>query len=344
MAVTLKQIAESVGLSVSAVSQILNRRPCNFCSEEKKKDVIRTAKELGYKQKFADKINRGDTTGTVAILKRTHHTMEVDQLVIRMLNKFEEISCSCYVVNFPRNSDVLSRVRDLIDRGVERFVLMMPVWNEDENKEFLQWNELAELIKKHNCTYISYGPSGNRYVIQDFAPAVKTTVQFFLNKIGTSFRMLLPLQGSNREKALYECFPDLPPETVRERFISPIAEERLRAINSEDEIIRLGYQLTSELLDSEPDIRGIYYMSDQLALGGIHALLARGLTPGKDIILAGFNDFPGVRYCGYPVSTAAHDLDALSEALVAESCTVGSCQRLIPPKIMIREQKISLYD
>jgi len=342
MAVTLKQIAERAGLSVSAVSQILNRRPCNFCHGERKQEVIELAGKLGYRQKFADKIKRGDTTRTVAILKRTHHTSEIDQLVIRMLNLFEAEDCSCYVVSLPKNSDVIARAQDLIDRGVERFVLFGPVWCDDEESNCRQFQELIKLLVSHSCTYISYATPAERMVLQDFAPAVVKTVEFFRSRVGNNFKMLLPLQGSNREAALCSCFPELTVDEVREKYIFPLEQSALAALGSVDDIVRYGYKVTGMLLDEEPQIKGLYYMSDQLALGGIHCLCERGLVPGKDILLAGFNDFPAVRYCGYPVSTAAHDLAALAEALVAESGSTAPCKRVIPPEIIIREKNVSL--
>ena len=62
MAVTLKDIAAATGLSIPTVSQILNHRSGNYCSEAKCKQVLKVARELGYRQRFADKIQRGDVT------------------------------------------------------------------------------------------------------------------------------------------------------------------------------------------------------------------------------------------------------------------------------------------
>lgn len=340
MAVTLKQIADIAGLSVSAVSQIINRRECNFCSDARKEEVFRIARELGYKQKFADKIKRGDQTRTVAILKRNNLTMEANNLAMLMLNKFEEIGYSCYVVNFDRDCDALPRVRDLIDRGVERFVLMGPVWggNADDEKE--KYQALTALIERNKRTYISYGASTDRYVMQDFAPAVRETVEFFQKNGADEFKMLLPDTGSNREKALCACFPELSTSEVREKYIHDIGE--IYSLDTIDDVVKRGYCETQKVLKLYPGIKGIYYLSDQLALGGVRCLLERGIVPGKDILLAGFNDFPGARYCGYPISTAAHDLEALASALVEESGKSGECHIEIAPKIILREKQTSL--
>lgn len=336
MPVTLKQIAEVAGLSVSAVSQILNRRECNFCSEAKKQEVTKIACELGYKQKFADKIKRGDTTRTVAILKRSNLTMEVNNLVMLMLNKFEQIGFSCYVVNFAKNSDVQPRVRDLIDRGVERFVLMGPIWGGDPEEEKEKYRELFALIERKKRTFVSYGDSEYRGVMQDFAPAVTATVKFFHEHGADNFKMMLPDSGSNRELALRSCFPDLTAGEVREKYV--YSQGDIFSWDTIEDMVKAGYKETEKLLSKYPDTQAIYFLSDQFALGGIRYMADHGIVPGKDILVAGFNDFPGARYCGYPISTAAHDLEKLATALVEESGKSGKCNIKIAPEIILRDK------
>lgn len=341
MAVTLRQIADVAGLSISAVSQIINNRECNFCSDARKKEVIQIARELGYKQKFADKIKRGDITRTVAVLKRGNLTMEVNNLIMLMLNRFEQIGYSCYVVNCPPDSDIVPRVQDLIDRGVERFVLMGAVWGGKDSDAGERYRSLIALLKKNRRTYVDYGDSKYRGVMQDFAPAVQATVKFFIEHGAANFKMMLPDEGSNREKALCSCFPELTAREVREKYIFP--QKEIFSLETIDDIVRAGYQETGKLLARYPETRAIYFLSDQFALGGVHYLNDHGLIPGKDILLAGFNDFPGARYCGYPISTAAHDLDALAAALVEESGKSGECHIKIAPKIILREKQMSLF-
>ena len=336
MSVTLKQIADVAGLSVSAVSQIINRRECNFCSEARKEEVLHIASRLGYKQKFADKIKRGDQTHTVAILKRNNLTMEANNLIMLMLNKFESIGFSSYVVNFDRNCDPLPRVRDLIDRGVENFVLMAPIWGGNAEDEKKKYQELTSLIKNNKRNYVCYGSGTDRYVMQDFSSAVRATVEFFQKNGAGNFKMLLPDTGSNRETALCSSFPDLSADEVREKYVYAVDE--VYSLDTIDDLVRRGYCETEKLLAQFPDIKGIYYLSDQLALGGIRYLTGRGIVPGKDILIAGFNDFPGARYCGYPISTAAHDLEALASALVAESGKSEPCQITVAPKIILRKE------
>lgn len=50
------------------------------------------------------------------------------------------------------------------------------------------------------------------------------------------------------------------------------------------------FDVVNELLDKSGDIEAILFANDSMALGGYKALESRGLTPGKDIFVAGFDD------------------------------------------------------
>ena len=333
---TLRQIAEETGLSVAAVSQILNHRPINFCSAETKKQVLTTAERLGYRQQFADKLRRGESTSTVALIRRSSVTSEQLQLTMMLLEKFERIGFSTYVISLPPGgSNILDRVRELLQRGVDRFVLMgspcMP--------ELAQQAE--RIIADAGRCCIGYQTECSRSIMQDFAPAVKSTLDFFAARIGDNFRMFLsPSPGNNRQDALCAYFPELSQQEVLDRYWFPL---NLPSPQDFDLLVRHGYERTEALMKKYPKTRGFYYLSDQLALGGVRWFVDHHLEPGKDVLLAGFNDYPGTRYCGYPVSTAAHDLEKLSDLLVEHSCGHEPCRIYVAPIIRLREKNIRLH-
>ena len=332
---TLRQIAEETGLSLAAVSQILNHRPINFCSAETKKQVLTTAERLGYRQQFVDKVRRGESTSTVALIRRTSVTMEQLQLTMMLLEKFERIGFSTYVISLPPGgSNLLERIRELLQRGVDRFVLM----GSPSTPELVAQAE--QIIADAGRRCIGYQTECSRSIMQDFAPAVKATLDFFTERIGDNFRMFLsPAPHSNRQDALCAYFPDLSQKEVLERYWFPL---KLPSFQDFDLLVRHGYERTGALMKKFPKTRGFYYLSDQLALGGIRWFVDHHLEPGKDVLLAGFNDYPGTRYCGYPVSTAAHDLEKLSDLLVEYSSGSEPCRIFVPPIIRLREKNIKL--
>jgi DNA-binding LacI/PurR family transcriptional regulator len=113
---------------------------------------------------------------------------------------------------------------------------------------------------------------------------------------------------------LIASFPELSPDEVISKYVSPLNMKENYGQN-EDTIMQHGYLRTAELLKQFPDTRGIYYSSDELLLGGLRYLREQHIVPGKDILLAGFNNIPAVRNSGLPISSAAHDIDLLAMLL-----------------------------
>ncbi len=73
MAVTLKQIADKVGVDVSVVSRVLNDKTENYQFTEERMDQIRkTASELGYIPNISARAVKNGSFGCVALLLSSH--------------------------------------------------------------------------------------------------------------------------------------------------------------------------------------------------------------------------------------------------------------------------------
>lgn len=68
MAVTLKQIAEHLGVSQSLVSGVLNDRDGVWVSEENRRRIVRAARELGYRPHAAARALASGKTHTIAFV------------------------------------------------------------------------------------------------------------------------------------------------------------------------------------------------------------------------------------------------------------------------------------
>ena len=90
------------------------------------------------------------------------------------------------------------------------------------------------------------------------------------------------------------------------------------------------------------DATAIFAANDQMALGLIHGLTARGLRVPEDISIVGFDDLPDSRHFLPPLTTVRQDFAALGalalELLVAaieETPTPDS--QMIEPRLIVRE-------
>ena len=151
MAGMLKIIAERANLSQSTVSQILNRKPNDFSSEETRSRVFALARELGYKQNFGHKLLRGDKTRTVGILLGMHRiTLEehIQSLIIRLLDKLELKGYGAYLVTLSDTMEKnLQLVRDLVGRGVDCFIAIgEPIGGRNVEEEMMKHGKTSTIF------------------------------------------------------------------------------------------------------------------------------------------------------------------------------------------------------
>jgi DNA-binding LacI/PurR family transcriptional regulator len=96
-------------------------------------------------------------------------------------------------------------------------------------------------------------------------------------------------------------------------------------------------------LGSEQRPTAIVAVSDNMAVGAIHAAQARGLTVGRDIAVAGFDDIPMAQYIQPPLTSVRQPIRQAGrkcvETLVAllRGQEPAEPQVLLPPELIVRQ-------
>jgi DNA-binding LacI/PurR family transcriptional regulator len=119
-----------------------------------------------------------------------------------------------------------------------------------------------------------------------------------------------------RINGLIETFPETDPQELLARYVRRFPGVGFLNKDSSSETFEMGYRATRRLLEEEPDVNGIIYLSDYYALGGAKYLIEKGCKIGQDIAIAGFNNTNAVRFSGIPVMTADHRVDVISKKLI----------------------------
>lgn len=78
-----------------------------------------------------------------------------------------------------------------------------------------------------------------------------------------------------------------------------------------------GHAATLELLALPEPPTAIFYANDVLAVGGLNALHARGLSPGTDMTVVGFDDIAMAGWDMFQLTTVHSDCGALARTAVA---------------------------
>lgn len=317
--VTLRDIADKIGVHPSTVSRVLNPKTRQMVTEEIAEKVLSAAEEMGYRPNLfalSLKTNRSFTVGVMVpdltnpafapIIKGIDNVLEdhgysvivanTDNLIEkqqRCIEKFRERHVDGLIIaTAQRNDDIINdcqadgtpfvlAVRSSTDRSVSSVV-------SDENVG-------ANMVISHLAQL------GHRKIAHVAGP------QFYSTGYERHQGFLKGMQNAGLE-------PD--PELVA--FCDAFTEEE-------------GRRATSRLLAKGQKFTAIFAANDLLALGGYDELQANGIQCGKDISVVGFDDMPFADKFNPPLTTVHTpliDVGAEAARILAEQISDPT----IPPR------------
>jgi DNA-binding LacI/PurR family transcriptional regulator len=330
----MRKVAESCGVSVSAVSQILNNREINFCSEETKERVRRVARELGYRPNFGYQILHGKSTRTVAVLIATPQMVEEDRiknLTIQLLQRFNEKGYSAYCTCLSTDeATTMEMIRDLLFRGVEHIAFIGAPFGVDP---------ILELLDSNSVSAVGLGSPFPRYISPAVHLGAISIFRYFLEKVGENFKLICrdidrsPLNA--RIQALKRLYPEMSHEEIYRKFTFP-CDDTAEGVEFFEGFYRSGRRSLRELLKRKPDIKGAVFMNDAAALGGASMLVE---NPGwTRLLIAGHNNDYSIRHYPYPISSSMMDYEKMVDLLAEYAISGEPCQIEVPPLVFIRPQ------
>ena len=101
-----------------------------------------------------------------------------------------------------------------------------------------------------------------------------------------------------------------------------------------------GRRGVAALLDQDPQIDGIFVASDLMAVGALQELERRGITPGRDVKVIGFDDFAAAKELGLTtVTNPTIDLGREAVAMLTQLITTGEAEpsRVLPVELVVRD-------
>ncbi|MET9318503.1 LacI family DNA-binding transcriptional regulator [Kribbella sp. NPDC003505] len=112
------------------------------------------------------------------------------------------------------------------------------------------------------------------------------------------------------------------------------------AVRCREDTIEDGARATARLLDDDGAVDGIVALSDILALGALRELTRRGLAPGRDVGVTGFDDSPLAEVVSPGLTSLRQPMDQIAEELITiltggpgDTAPAG---RLLQPELVIR--------
>jgi DNA-binding LacI/PurR family transcriptional regulator len=296
-AVTIKTVAKAVGVSPSTVSNAYNKP--GQLSQALRERILAKAEELGYAgPDAAARALRSGRAGSIGVLF-------TDRL--------------SYAFSDPFAVGFLAGVSAEAER-TSTSLLLMPVSDPDDEPAALAVRQAAidgavvfcvekdhpalSMLRARNIPMASTDrvddPAARWVAIDEHAAAA--AVGAHLAKLG--HRQIAIIVDTNRPAGEYAEVIERAAVSCTDcdlrigGLVSGLDGAKVRIVSGGHNAVASGRAAAELLLDSQDRPTAIVGLSDVLALGAMEAMRTRGLSPGRDISVTGFDDIPAAEAAG----------------------------------------------
>jgi len=311
---TIKEIAKACDVSIATVSNVLNDKP--GASETTRKRVMKAIEELNYTPNYVAKNLKEKITRTIGVIAEDMAIFSIPDIIDGITEHCEEENYHILLMNLRLNKkyndtyynltdyfgSVLRALRELIAKQVDGIIYV------GAHERIIKC--LPEYLPIP--TVMAYGYTGSDHIPSVVVDDVHGAYEICSHIIKKGHKIIGVIAGKSDsihmqdrligyQQALYDAKLLYNPELVIiGDWTSPS-----------------GYQYTDRLL--EKGVTAIFCMNDLMAGGVYDRLDERGLTVGKDIAVAGFDNRQLSSYYHPPLTTVElplHDIGYRSSEII----------------------------
>ena len=287
---TIKDIAQTAGVSPATVSRVLNYDKSMSVSDETRKKIFDIAEQLNYKKIKRQKKSLPQTH-RIAIVEWYTELEELDDLYYYSIRlgiekKAQELG---YDIVRIFNNDSLSQL-ERIDG-----IIAIGKFSSKQVKELEEYSPALVFVD------IDTLDQGHSCVTTDFEHAVTHVLDHFLQQGIREIGMIAGREETadgttSLDDPRLACFC----RYLSEKGLYQPAYVKVGKFSSES-----GYQLMKELIDHQKEQmpKAFFIASDALTVGALRALQEAGIAVPQDVQIISFNDTSIAKYVYPPLST-----------------------------------------
>jgi DNA-binding LacI/PurR family transcriptional regulator len=327
--VSLKDLAEHLGLSQTTVSVVLNESPvADSIRTETKERIFAAARKLGYRPNFMARSLRRQRSHTVGVL--------VPQISAgypaSLLEGIEETLVAAGFIYFAASHQHdAERIREypalMMERSVEGLIYI--------DTEIDASNPLPAVAIAGRQVI-----EGVTNVVLDQRRAVHLALEH-LHSLGhrrVAFMRGQPFSTDSHER--WELICQLAPE-----YGIAIYPELVMRLEAETGTPQVGYPVMKQFLAKKPDFTALFAYNDISAIGAIRALADEGLRVPQDVSVVGFDDIDAAAFHTPSLTTIRQPLvrmGSIAAEMLLERLSGTSRQDVpkiiaVEPELIVRE-------
>jgi DNA-binding LacI/PurR family transcriptional regulator len=322
--ITLKVVAQHVGLTPGTVSAVLNDAPsARSIPQQTKNRIHAAAKELDYRPNFFARTLRSKRTYTIGVIAEEIGDSYGSLIISGIEEYLRQKDYFFLTVVHRHNPELLNRYSQLLlQRGVEGFItvdlqlsepLLLPTVAVPGHKSF---PGVTNIVLDHH--------HAARVALTHLIELGHREIAFLKGQVFSS-------DSEDRWRAICQVAKELKIE---------IKPELTLQIDIADSTPLLGYPFGKQLLERKVPFTALFAYNDISALGAIRAFQEAGLRVPQDISVIGFDDIQGAAYSSPSLTTVrqplAHMGSLAAQTLLARIEGEIEC----PPEILIEPELV----
>ena len=295
--VTLKAVAQHLGLTPGTVSAVLNDSPSARSIPQETKNRIRAAaKELNYRPNFFARTLRNKRTYTIGVIAEEIGDSYSSPIISGIEQFLRQRDYFFLTVVHRHDVALLSRYSQLLsERGVEGIITVDTTLQEAPS---LPTVAIAGHRKMKGIT--------NIVLDHDKAAVLALGHLKELRHERIAFMRGNPISSDSADRWEAIC-------RVAAQMGIKIDPELTIQIDADDPTPRLGYPVAKQLLARQKPFTALFAYNDISAIGAIRAIQEVGLRVPQDISVMGFDDIPGANFYSPSLTTVRQPLSRMGE-------------------------------
>jgi DNA-binding LacI/PurR family transcriptional regulator len=300
--VTLKAVAEHLGLTPGTVSAVLNDAPsARSIPQETKNRIHAAAKELNYRPNFFARTLRNKRTYTIGVIAEEIGDSYGSAIISGIEHRLRKSGYFFLTVAHRHNPELLNRYSQILsERGVEGIITVDTTVRETPVLPTVAVAGHKQL-------------KGVTNIVLDHHHAAVLALNHLkdLRHERIAFMKGNPLSSDSKDRWDAIC-------QVAGQIGLKVDPELIVQINTDDATPMLGYPFAKELLSRGKPFTALFAYNDISAIGAIRAIHEHGLRVPQDVSVMGFDDIPGAAFHTPSLTTVRQPLNRMGE-VAAES-------------------------
>jgi len=322
--VTLKAVAQHLGLTPGTVSAVLNDSPsARSIPQETKNRIHAAAKELNYRPNFFARTLRNKRTYTIGVIAEEIGDSYSSPIISGIEQYLRKRDYFFLTVVHRHDPILLNRYSQLLsERGVEGIIT---VDTTVQDAPMLPTVAIAGHKKLKGVTNI----------ILDHERAAVLALNHLkdLHHERIAFMKGNPISSDATDRWDAIC-------KVASQIGLNIDPELTVQIDADDPTPKLGYPFAQQLLARRKPFTALFAYNDMSAIGAIRAIQEQGLRVPQDISVMGFDDIPGAAFHTPSLTTVRQPLNRMGEVAAQALLERIENKKEYPPEIAIEPELV----